>query len=169
VIKQRVFMLAALSLFLAGCTVGPNYRRPITATPPQFRGATMPADAASLADEKWFEVFKDEQLQTLIRTALEHNYDVREAIARVEAAQAALGITRSNQYTTVVASADLTTQGTARNGSFPLPVSFKQERTFGTVSAGLLSYEVDVWGVCAAPRKHRAQTCSRPKTTGEPS
>ena len=44
-----------------------------------------PAQAASIADLKWFEVFKDEKLQELIRTALEQNYDLRDAVARVEA------------------------------------------------------------------------------------
>jgi outer membrane protein, multidrug efflux system len=43
-----------------------------------------PAQAASLADLKWFEVFKDDKLQELIRTALQQNYDLRDAVARVE-------------------------------------------------------------------------------------
>lgn len=144
--RLRGLLLAFTIALLTGCTVGPNYHRPPVVPPPAFRGEPTPASAASLADAKWFEIFKDEQLQVLIRTALEHNYDVREAAARVEAARASLGITRSNQLPTVAASADVTTQRTARSGSFPLPPGFDQERTFGTVSANLLSYEVDVWG-----------------------
>ena len=67
----------AITLLLAllmGCrTVGPNYSRPAIKSPDAFRGApdATRTDAASLADLKWFEVFKDEQLQNLIRTALE--------------------------------------------------------------------------------------------------
>ncbi len=64
--------VCALAVFLAGCTVGPNYKRPNTDVPTAFRGAT-PAEAASptaasLGDQKWWEVFQDEELQKLIRT-----------------------------------------------------------------------------------------------------
>src|ERR1700686_3458695 len=84
---------------LSSCAVGPNYVRPTVKTPQAFRApeALPPQRAASLADLKWFEVFKDEQLQGLIRTALEQNYDLRDAAARVEEARANLGITRSQQ------------------------------------------------------------------------
>lgn len=144
--KKQMIAMVVLSSVLAGCTVGPKYHRPAVAAPAAFRGDVAQAPSASLADAKWFEVFKDEQLQTLIRTALEHNYDVQEAAARVEAARASLGITRSDQYPTVAAGANITTQRTARSGSFTVPAGFQQDRTFGTVSASLLSYEVDVWG-----------------------
>jgi multidrug efflux system outer membrane protein len=145
---KRGFIISAIAASLmTGCTVGPNYRRPKVTTPPAFRGSeAAPTDAASLADAKWFEVFKDEQLQSLIRTALQQNYDVREAAARVEAARAALGVTRADQFPTVAVAANVTTERISRGGSFPLPQGFKQERTFGTISGNLLSYEVDVWG-----------------------
>lgn len=144
--KMRLIAIATIGSLLSGCAVGPNYHRPPVTPPTAFRGDVGPAGPASLADEKWFEVFKDEQLQTLVRTAVEHNYDAREAVARVEAARAVLGITRADQFPTVTASGSITTERTARNGSFALPVGFRQDRTFGTVAAGLLSYEVDVWG-----------------------
>src|ERR1700728_2912901 len=92
--------ISAISLgLLCGCTVGPNYQRPKLATPAQFR-APEPLntqDTFSIADLKWFELFRDEQLQALIRRALVQNYDLRDAVTRVEAARANLGITRSNQ------------------------------------------------------------------------
>jgi multidrug efflux system outer membrane protein len=144
--KNHLIAIATVASLLTGCAVGPNYHRPPVTPPPAFRGEVGPSNAASLADAKWFEVFKDEQLQTLIRTALEHNYDAREAAARVEAARAALGITRADQFPTLTASGSITTQRTARTGSLPPPLGSAQELTFGTVAAGLLSYEVDVWG-----------------------
>lgn len=145
--KAKLIAVAIAASLLTGCAVGPKYRRPAVTPPPAFRGApAAPADAASLADLKWFEVFKDEQLQGLVRTALERNDDLREAMARVQAARAALGITRADQFPSVAANADLTTQRTSASGSFPLPRGFTQNRTFGTVALGLLSYEVDVWG-----------------------
>jgi multidrug efflux system outer membrane protein len=154
--SKRLVAIAALSSLLAGCAVGPNYHRPPVAPPAAFRGDIGQPSTVSLADAKWFEVFKDEQLQKLIRTALEHNYDVREAAARVEAARAVLGITRADQYPTVTASANVSTARFSQNGSFTVPVGFTQERTFGSVSANLLSYEVDFWG-----RLRRATEASR--------
>src|ERR1700684_441635 len=93
------FLAIPLAVILAGCNLGPTYARPAVPTPPAFRGpAALPADqAASLADLKWFEVFKDAELQQLVRTGLAQNYDLRDAVARVEEARANLSITRSSQ------------------------------------------------------------------------
>ncbi|HEV8485634.1 MAG TPA: TolC family protein, partial [Blastocatellia bacterium] len=84
--NQRLIIVVVIVSLLSGCTVGPKYRRPAVKTPEVFRGtsdATAPPDPASLADMKWFEVFKDSQLQGLIRAALVENYDLRDAVARV--------------------------------------------------------------------------------------
>src|SRR5580704_9204714 len=91
---------------LAGCTVGPNYKRPQIAAPESFRApAPLPeSQGASLADLKWFEVYRDPQLDNLIKVALVQNYDLRDAVARVDEARANLGITRSNQFPQIGAS-----------------------------------------------------------------
>src|SRR5207253_8786704 len=122
------FLIAAslIAILFTGCTVGPNYHRPSIQPPATFRAPTPlpPSESASLADLKWFEVFKDQQLQELERTALAQNYDLREAVARVEEARANLGITRSNQFPNIDASADVSTIRFSRNGSTPLPSAF---------------------------------------------
>src|SRR5580658_8218425 len=84
-----------ICILITGCTVGPDYKRPSVAVPTSFRAPEpLPAtQTASLANLKWFEVFKDDKLQELIRAALQQNYDLRDAVARVEAARAGLGIT----------------------------------------------------------------------------
>src|SRR6202034_2634511 len=118
--------ICVLSLFLlGGCTVGPNYQRPKLTTPAQFRAPEpLPApQAASIADLKWFEIFKDEQLQALIRTALVQNYDLRDAAARVEAARANLGITRSNQFPQFGAAAGVEINRLSRDATTELPPS----------------------------------------------
>ena len=102
-------LLAGLSLTLllsAGCAVGPNYKRPSVDVPGMYRGTTpqvaaQPAAAESLGDQKWWEVFQDKQLQDLIHTALQQNYDVRIAATRILEAQAQLGITRADQLPTI--------------------------------------------------------------------
>ena len=63
------------ALLLAGCKLGPDYRRPDTKTPPNYRFDSS-ADAASLADEGWWQVYQDPRLQQLIREALANNLDV---------------------------------------------------------------------------------------------
>ncbi len=145
---RRLIITIATATWVAGCMVGPNYHRPALAPPTAFRGATVPAapDAASVADLKWFDVFKDERLEEIIRTALVRNYDLRDAVARVEAARANLGLTRADQSPTVEAGASITTARTSANGTFPLPQGVDQTRTFGGVGVNLLSFELDVWG-----------------------
>jgi outer membrane protein, multidrug efflux system len=142
--------VAAAAILLAGCTVGPNYKRPQVEAPPSFRAPEpLPEQqAGSLANLKWFEVFQDEQLQRLIRTALAQNYDLRDAVARVEEARASLGVTRSNQFPQVGASGDLEITRLSRDGSFPLPAALvpNQNRNWGQAGLNLLSFEVDLWG-----------------------
>jgi multidrug efflux system outer membrane protein len=140
--------LVSLSLFLASCrVVGPNYTRPVVPAPDTFRAAPdASADPASLADLKWFELFKDPALQTLINIALEQNHDLRSAVARIDIARANLGITRADQKPTIGISAEVISQRTSSNGFAPLPANVEQHRTVGGVALNLLSYEADIWG-----------------------
>jgi outer membrane protein, multidrug efflux system len=162
--KSLIAPIAAAAL-LAGCVVGPNYQRPAIPAPGAFRaaGGPAPSESTSLGDLKWFEVFKDEKLQQLEREALAQNYDVRDAAARVEAARANVGITRSNQFPNLGANADISTVRLSRNGATPLPASFvpSQNRTFGGATLGLLSFELDFWG-----RLRRATEAARADLLG---
>jgi multidrug efflux system outer membrane protein len=161
--SKLVLLLVVLTL--AGCTVGPNYKRPTVATPQNFRAPTpLPApEATSLADLKWFEVFQDPQLQKLIRSALEHNYDLHDAVARVEEARANLGITRSNQFPNFAAGGALEINRLSRDGATPIPPALlpSQNRNFGAVALQLLSFEVDIWG-----RLRRATESARANLLG---
>ena len=147
---MRQILLIAIVCFSTACTVGPNYKRPSIATPQSFRAPDPlpPGEAASFADLKWFEVFKDEQLQALIRQALERNYDLRDAAARVEEARAALGITRSDQFPSFGAGGAVEINRLSREGATPIPPQLlsNQNRNFGTAALQLLSFEVDIWG-----------------------
>jgi multidrug efflux system outer membrane protein len=148
--NYRTTVLLIAAGWMTGCTVGPNYHRPAVQVPQTFRAPDpLPApQATSLADLKWWDVFKDEKLQDLIRAALAANYDLRDAMARVEEARASLGVTRSNQFPQVGASGGLEFTRLSRGGQTPLPVSFQpsQNRNFGEAALSLLSFEVDIWG-----------------------
>jgi multidrug efflux system outer membrane protein len=131
-------------LLLSGCTVGPDYKRPTASVPTQHRGpypdVPFPSTSPSLGEQKWFDVFQDEQLQSLIRTALQQNYDLRIAATRVLEAQAQLGITRADQYPQLSAGASLGAQRAAKGPVFP-PL----EQSIGQLSlAG--SWQLDFWG-----------------------
>src|SRR5579871_4594829 len=146
--RQAVLILTAC--VWAGCSVGPNYKRPALSVPASFRAPEPlpPGQAASFADLKWFEVFQDEKLQELIRTALVRNYDLRDAVTRVEAARASLGITRSNQYPNFGAGGSVELNRLSRDGATPLPAQLipSQNRNFGSAALELLSFEIDIWG-----------------------
>jgi len=136
--------VCALVVFLAGCTVGPNYKRPNTDAPIAFRGLTAEETASastqSLGEQKWWEVFQDEQLQKLIRTALQQNYDARIAATRVLEAQAEVGLARANQLPTVNVSG--TGTGLRNPATGPIPAySFN----FGRVTANA-AWDADFWG-----------------------
>src|ERR1700730_14660719 len=139
------YLVTLLAVLLTACVVGPNYHRPAVQIPANFRAPEPlpPATAESLADLKWFEVFKDDKLQDLIRTALAQNYDLRTAVANVEAARANLGVTRSNQYPNVEASGDVRFTRLSRDGSLALPATFvrSQNRNWGEAGLNLLSFE----------------------------
>src|SRR5271156_5789504 len=97
------FMASVLaSTLVVGCSVGPNYHRPVVQAPTSFRDLSdnpqAQAQTASYADLPWWQVFQDPQLQELIRTALKQNYDLQIATERINAARAQLAITRSNLF-----------------------------------------------------------------------
>jgi multidrug efflux system outer membrane protein len=93
-----ILVLAIAAASLAGCVVGPNYQRPPLNPPEQHRGQAGAAEAASLADQPWWDVFHDDALNGLIREALANGYDVRLAAWRVEEARANAGIVRAQSY-----------------------------------------------------------------------
>jgi len=147
--RRPIIAMPIAAALLAGCTVGPNYHRPDVQVPASFRAPQpVPTTPSSLADLKWFDVFQDEQLQQLVRTALARNYDLRDAVAHVEAARASLGVTRADQFPHAGASGDVNFTRLSRDGSFALPKSFvpSQNRNWGEAFLDLLSFEVDLWG-----------------------
>jgi NodT family efflux transporter outer membrane factor (OMF) lipoprotein len=152
-----------MMLCLSGCMVGPDYQRPSVTAPGVFRGATsIDPGAQSIAELKWFEVFKDEELQELIRTALIQNYDLRDAIARVDAARANLGLTQADQYPNFGVGADVTATEQSRRGQFTIPRGTSRERTFSSVFLNLFTFEIDIWG-----RLRRATESARAQLLAE--
>lgn len=132
------------TLLISGCAVGPNYKKPAATTPTVYRGLTPEqaanTDPKSLADDKWWEVFQDDQLKELIKTALQQNYDVRRAASRVLQAQAFLGITRSNQFPTISGEAAALNLRNSRQGL--VPAFDTNQNRLGLA----FDWELDFWG-----------------------
>jgi len=164
--RYPALTLAAAAALLTSCAVGPNYVRPNIAPPAAFRAPEPlpPAQAESFADLKWFDVFKDPQLQELIRTALQQNYDLRDAVARVEEARANLGIARSQQLPQVGGSGSLELTRLSRDGNLPLPTSFVHRKivTGGRPASTYCPLNSTSGAASAAPPKPPAPTYSAP-------
>ena len=141
---NKVIALMSIAILISGCTVGPNYKKPAATVPVTYRGLAPEeapkTDSASVGDQKWPEVFQDQQLQALIRTALQQNYDVRIAGARILEAQAQLGITRADQFPSVGAGASLSDQRSAKSAFLPAA-----ERSTGQLNVSA-AWELDFWG-----------------------
>jgi multidrug efflux system outer membrane protein len=141
---NKVIALMSIAILISGCTVGPNYKKPAATVPVTYRGLApeeaAKTDSASVGDQKWPEVFQDQQLQALIRTALQQNYDVRIAGARILEAQAQLGITRADQFPSVGAGASLSDQRSAKSAFLPAA-----ERSTGQLNVSA-AWELDFWG-----------------------
>ena len=132
-----------LGALLAGCAIGPDYKRPPVTEPPAFRGQAT-AEAASLADLPWWEVFQDTTLKNLITEALDRNYDVKIAAARVQEARAQVGVARSEYFPAI--DYNVGAQRSRFSGAV-LGLQDAQPSTnnlyFGFLSA---SWEIDIWG-----------------------
>jgi multidrug efflux system outer membrane protein len=136
--------LLSIALLASGCTVGPNYKRPMVAVPGSYRGMipeqTTQTQIGSLGDQKWWEIFQDEQLRAFIRTALQQNYDLRVAASRVLEAQAQVGITRADQFPSLGGGAGIADLRSAQSKFLP---AF--ETSAGQVNLSA-TWELDFWG-----------------------
>jgi multidrug efflux system outer membrane protein len=142
----KLGLLAALAFFLAACNVGPKYMRPNVTAPPAYRGsdnAAASTDAKeSLGDEQWAAVYREPELQELIRKALANNYDVRIAARRILEQQAQVGITRSQQFPSV------TVGGTGIGATLPssLGTQIPSPLVNGSINISA-AWTPDFWGL----------------------
>src|SRR6201984_2891350 len=147
--RTALFGILAVLVLEAGCIMGPKYRRPAVDVPREYRAPApqQAAQASSLGNEQWWQVYQDPVLAQLIHTAIAQNYDVHIAAARVLEAQAQVGITRANQLPSASVGADVFSEQNAKvTKLFPAY----------QVNAGQLNLSViwnlDFWG------KYRRQT-----------
>jgi multidrug efflux system outer membrane protein len=120
--------------------VGPNYKRPAVQAPGTFRDLSnnpqLQAQTASYADLPWWQVFQDQQLQELIRTALKQNYDLQIATERINAARAQVAVTRSSLFPQIGGNA--TFEGGKES-------NFQSRYNFGLLTADA-AFQLDLFG-----------------------
>ena len=139
-IHSTLFIVAAG--LLAGCTVGPNYHKPTVPVPTAYHGPNdnpqnPEAQAASIADLPWWQVFQDSVLQDMIRRTLKQNYDLQTATERIAQARAQLMVTRSNQYPQLSANGSAVDERTFQG--------FPAKTRFGTYAADA-TFQLDLFG-----------------------
>lgn len=146
----RPLAVLLLAFSVAGCALGPDYERPAVPTPPTWREIPV-AEAQSLANIPWWELFDDAQLQELIRIALVENKDLKIAVERIEEARARYGFTKADFWPKVDLSG---TAGRLRFNSGSLihtPEGDAEAITEGTETAiyavsADVSWELDFFG-----------------------
>jgi multidrug efflux system outer membrane protein len=144
---------ASVVTMLSGCLVKPDYSRPGVLTEAPYREA--PVTQETIADLPWWEVFNDSNLQSLIKTALEENRDLKVAMARIDEARGLLGVARPDQFPRLDLTGDASRLDRSDASLFPTPPT--NEYSLG----GKLSFEVDIWGrYASATEAQRAQLLS---------
>jgi len=140
---NRLITLTTGLLLLAGCAIGPDYKRPENASPPAWLVDMQ--QAKDTANTVWWEQFNDPVLNDLITTALKENYDLRIATARVEEFYGRYGATRADLFPQVgydgsAGRVQATTKG-------PIPITPGTSSQYGAFQAEFsASWEIDLWG-----------------------
>lgn len=123
--------------FVSGCAVGPDFKPPVVETPENYRFEKVPTEA--MINLKWWELFEDPVLYSLVTQALSNNKDLKIAASRVEQARAYVGFTRADQYPGVYIEAG------AGTGNFAGGTRSDTRNSYGYVGP-VLSWELDFWG-----------------------
>ncbi|HOD63838.1 MAG TPA: TolC family protein, partial [Smithellaceae bacterium] len=139
----RKLFLFSLILLIAGCAVGPDYRRPEVSVPGKWRFEDK--EARTLVNLKWWEQLRDPVLNALMETALQENKDVLIAAARIEEYSGRYIAARGELFPQAQASGSASRQQATEQGYAPWPagVSNPYPNYQATLNA---SWEIDLWG-----------------------
>jgi multidrug efflux system outer membrane protein len=141
--RPRIVSFAAAAALIAGCAVGPDYKRPEVELPAAWQGA--PAEGVQGARNRWWTLYEDPVLDRLIDEALANNLDLAVAVARVDEARALLRIADSQFWPTVDAAAQADRSRSSERTAMRLPLGTPLERTNYRAQLNV-AYEVDLWG-----------------------
>jgi len=135
--KTGAILSLLILITLSGCaTLGPDFQPPVVETPETYRFQTPSAE--ELTNLKWWELFDDPVLDTIVSMALANNKDLKIAASRIEEARAFLGFTKADAYPFL----DIEAGGKA--GNFAGTRSDTTNKS--AYIAPVLSWEIDFWG-----------------------
>lgn len=133
--KRNATALSLIALlFLGGCSLSPELSVPEVALPTSSQSALH-------VDDRWWEKLGDTSLNTLVQEALANNDDIKLSALRILKAKQAYGLSDSNRYPNLTATAGSTRQKTSDE-------TYQHNRnqyTDNTMALNL-SYEIDFWG-----------------------
>ncbi|MGH7227974.1 MAG: TolC family protein, partial [Nitrospiraceae bacterium] len=138
---MRSVALLVLLMLLTSCAMGPDYSRPDIPTSDSYRMAGEEKDLQSLANVPWWELYKDEELQKLIRIALEENKDLKRTVATVDEFAARMLVAKTDFAPQMNATIYSPSFGNTKNIAFP---GFPNP--FNYYLQGNLNWELDIWG-----------------------
>jgi len=140
----RLAVAGSAAALLAGCMLGPDYKRPEMNIPQQYRGARTPTAAElALPDTAWWRQFGDAELDALIVEGLRNNLDLVAAASRVEQFYGALGTTRSQLFPQVGADVNGSRTRASEKTISPAPAINPYNAAQATL---LASWEIDLFG-----------------------
>lgn len=128
---------------LAQCSLVPEYKRPEIWLPT----SVFLENGTTKIEDRWWEEFKDQDLNLWVEEALKNNEDLLMAVARVEQALATLGFHRSELWPYLKYEAE------SLRGRSPETSENKGGTDYRFYLAGLVSYEIDLWGKLRAQEK----------------
>jgi multidrug efflux system outer membrane protein len=135
---KRLARIVTLGLFVfhTGCMMGPHFQRPVMETPDAFK--IEDKEAGAVVNLKWWELFNDPVLESLVTATLHNNKDIMIAASRIEEARASLGFTKADMYPR------LDVEAGASRGSYVGGRKVDTDNMF--FIAPTLSWEIDFWG-----------------------
>ncbi len=144
-IARTIAAHLALLAALAGCTVGPDYRRPDPALPDHYPDASAAITAAAEIAPDWWTLYGDAELNSLIAQALQNNADLRRAVAQIDQAEAVLSEVRATLFPEIDLGLSSSRARSSTLSAQPLaagvpPITNSHRLALST------SFELDLWG-----------------------
>ena len=142
-------MLAAVSMLINACTVGPDYKRPTIDTPAGYKemdGWTVAHPQDTAVRGKWWEIYNDPELNALQDQVSLSNQNLAAAEAQYRQARALVQVARSAFFPVVSAGVSASrSQSPSTLGSSSTTTASRGPANTYTASLDA-AWEADVWG-----------------------
>jgi len=143
-VRPRIFyctLILATYLLVSGCiNLGPDYSRPDVKVDIPVSYQYTPTAAKPLEiEDRWWTVFKDPEIDRLVEQALQNNWDIKQAAARVLEARAQFVQVRADRFPSV----DVQGSGDRRRFGGPRSASGTTVNTYELAAPAI--FEIDLW------------------------